>query len=978
MSRNSNSSRISTMQASKFQNTRLYGDINAMQNKAKTARQQFSTNPIPVISTPQPIRAPPTESHQMKSLLKLFHGFGEKLALLISHNSTNHDFRTILSESASNCENLFQSFYKQASQQFGTMPVMRQGVKPGLVSSTSALKKSSVNFLKAWREFSTTLIESQIYGPDSIEKMITEYFDNVQVYLQTIFNGKPETTSIHETVHCTCRQYQIQLTNIQEQVFRFIGNPSSNYKSLEEDIKEYSRRILDSFQHEFQTSGLSQTALLDLKNKSYSTLSDIIHGLKSASLFNIDIHQTLEAFDTFQSMLSIILERLNIPQSYLVIREKATTTSTPISPRSLLEDEIEFEDVSDFDNELDLFEIIEQGQRMAPKMAKETEIFNNFIKILRKKAKEIDKDLNQKIQECKKLENEKEEETNNYEGMLETERFTNQSMSEEIAKLKEEIEIKDKELDYLRRRTEDNEFKKCLRQVARQLGGVIKEESINFEDEDDDQLIQYVNALSVYVVERKCTHCAAYAKKEEKVKEMFNVISKKKIDNEDVIDAGNRAIERVNKLRDKYQKAKLKKKQRKEEIKEIKKGIHNILNILNCEQNNDNELIHSVIQGINNLKNDYNEQINDLKKQRIDDLNKCLNEILEKVEVGIKNKKEIPAELEHNNRIDYVKSIIFSYITEILSNRDSLIAEKNSYHECLVKAKEKLVNHLKIDPPDLSLCESILFMIDKIQNTTNPLQPIVAKLETDYHSTITTLDIVANRLRGIVQYDKKDLTSNMDKNELQTHIMKLLHQVQDMFDQSHSIRSSLTSEKNLYRKTLETIDLHMHQYLDLQNFDLKQLDQNSLTSRVIEFTDEITKPFASKNYMKIADVNQLFQTQSIFPIQNSSDPKQYVPEIISVLLKYVKSIEELKPFSQILDETFKIFDCKIESFNPNTKSFQDIKSKIIEMNSKLDDVSPVKINSVVFNMLQRFISLLSALIASLESYKDAAFITTDE
>jgi hypothetical protein len=64
-----------------------------------------------------------------------------------------------------------------------------------------------------------------------------------------------------------------------------------------------------------------------------------------------------------------------------------------------------------------------------------------------------------------------------------------------------------------------------LRDVAKHLGAVVKEESLHFyEDEEDDQLIQHVNALSVYVVEKKCGKCGAYAQRERKITGFLNGI----------------------------------------------------------------------------------------------------------------------------------------------------------------------------------------------------------------------------------------------------------------------------------------------------------------------------------------------------------------------------------------------------------------------------------------------------------------------
>ncbi|OHT12306.1 hypothetical protein TRFO_17884 [Tritrichomonas foetus] len=1023
MSRKSSSSRLTPSQALLIQNPRLYGTTQNTQQPRPHFRNRPITPQIPVIPAPQPINAPPTEPNQLQVLMKLFHTLSERIALLISHNGSNYDFRTTLSHMASEVERLFGVFYKQALQQCGTMPVLQQGIKPGLASGTSALRKSAIPFLKKWREFATSLIESQVYGPESIFQSIENHFEFINMCLANVLAGKPEPSDCHDPSQRICMQFQMQLANIKSQVTQLLSQPTQNtmLKQLAEDIKEYSRRLSEAFGREFLSSGVTPADLSILKTKTYSSCSDIIHGMRAAFLFETDFKTVLEAFDEFQDLLSTILERLNLPQSYLYIRNSAGPGGTPRSNQSE-EDE---EDISDFDSELDIFETIRQGQKMSQQIAKQESLFLNFIKALTAKAKQLNKTINEQKDEYSALEASKDEMMHNYEEMLETERYTNQSMADELNKLKDDVDAKDKELEYLRKRTEDNEFKKCLRGVARQLGEVLKEESVNFEDEDDDQLIQYVNALSVYVVERKCSHCRKYASREEKIKELIGEIVKKEIEDEDLINKCERAVQKVEKLRNKYHSTVDKNKELDLNLNEHKQCLLQLIQGFDYPVNEEESLINQTLIAAKLDHEKHIAEIESLNNRRINQLNNLTSMVLsqvnpmihkneennksEKVEIDNTNVEEKssnenePENEESKNEIkeenvsketenvnkngtsindtddDAYNNQILPILGILKSQYDKDLYDLQALSKSVTDLQIRLAKHLNIKPPNMPLYDSINEMLRILETRTNPLQPLVAKLENDYKQAITSVEIISNRLRGITQYNSNEPTANMKPDDLINHALRLLDRIQDIMDRNKRVFVSTNIEMISYRKTLENLDCIMHKFLAIDDVDLKKFGSNEIITRVTRFCNAITSPGASKNFIKISDINEMFQKgQKIVQVETYSEPEKYIPLIVSTLVKLDKSVEELKPFSNILDDIFNQFNCKIEAFNPNSPSFYQINQQIIQMNKLLENISPVKINAIIFNVTQRLITLLSAMSTTLQGYKEAAFVTTDE
>ena len=148
MSFRPNSTRLVGHQTIPAQKQFAHGTIATISKPQPVSRTRPISPRIPLIITPPPPTSTPSnDGSNMPVLLKLFHVLSEKIAILISHNGSNYEFRTTISIIASDVEGLFGIFYKQASLQFGTYSVVQQGITPGFASRTSSYKKSGLNFL---------------------------------------------------------------------------------------------------------------------------------------------------------------------------------------------------------------------------------------------------------------------------------------------------------------------------------------------------------------------------------------------------------------------------------------------------------------------------------------------------------------------------------------------------------------------------------------------------------------------------------------------------------------------------------------------------------------------------------------------------------------------------------------------------------------------------------------------------------------
>jgi predicted RNase H-like nuclease (RuvC/YqgF family) len=169
-------------------------------------------------------------------------------------------------------------------------------------------------------------------------------------------------------------------------------------------------------------------------------------------MFDTDVHQVIDSFDRFQELLAVVLERPNLPQSYIFERGES---GRELTPRSEEEEEIG-EDTTDF------MELVGHG----PELARDAKKFSEWARAVKQRAGILRTQFDEASQKVRAVEGAVEQCVHNYEQMLGTERSTNATISAEIQRLQDALYERDREVTTLQRREEDKEFKQCLRDVA--------------------------------------------------------------------------------------------------------------------------------------------------------------------------------------------------------------------------------------------------------------------------------------------------------------------------------------------------------------------------------------------------------------------------------------------------------------------------------------------------------------------------------
>ena len=549
-------------------------------------------------------------------------------------------------------------------------------------------------------------------------------------------------------------------------------------------------------------------------------------------------------------------------------------------------------------------------------------------------------------------------------------RWTSRSpLEDEVQRLKDIVDAQEKEINTLRENNHDNEFKKCLRGVARKLGGVLKEEEVNFVNQDnfddDDQLISKVDALTVYVVERKCQNCVRHKEQEEQMRALLSVVVDP--DDEDIsfFDFITLVREKCDEMMDTIAELKQKKNNLEKDLQFFKTGYEPILSILKKDTDDEREYSNVICESLNKLIDDHNKEVQLLAATKDEELNHFADNVY--------NKFTLFVEL-NNADIEGTAVQKASKISDLAMERvDKELKRCANVERILAQVRDRLAKFLEVPPPIFDLDEAPLKLLDELETRPNPLQESLSEAIELNKFLISSVEIVNNRFRGVSMVDVQKPTSAMTPKALVNTTIKMLEHFQDLHERTVEELEQKQYDYDELRRALENVDLKAHKFLGYDDVNLKDIPAQELIDRTDKFLSEITQKQVSNKYIAKADLDPLFSdVYDLVPVTTRTDPMKYIPEVNNAFISLNNSIMALKPFAATLNEIFSSFDCKLHSFLPGSSECKALRQQIMQLHASLSHVLPSKMNSLVFLVLSRFIALLSSFLSALTAISYSA------
>jgi hypothetical protein len=358
-----------------------------------------------------------------------------------------------------------------------------------------------------------------------------------------------------------------------------------------------------------------------------------------------------------------------------------------------------------------------------------------------------------------------------------------------------------------------------------------------------------------------------------------------------------------------------------------------------------------------------------LKQAKVDGISALANSVFTKIRPHLKDFTS-----SATDRADLTVEAVDRLITQY----QAAVAELRLMTQACEQAVTRIARFLQIPTPKTSTIPgavlTLLAMLDRAQN---PLASLLGEVEGKYQTTVNAIHVFANRLRGVADYHADNATLNLSAQELTVHTLDLLHDIQDRIETSERQIALLEGNVADFRQSLESHDVQMHKFLKEEDVDLRQFSIRELIERTNKLCEQITHPNASDDFLHVRDITALFSSIfTDFGLSEKSDPRRFIPDICERIVLMLNSLNALHPFRVILNEVWTMVDRNADSMKAGTVAYERLGVKISELNQRLKEISPVKVETIVLTTLQKFTTLVSGLFAAIASEREA-FVTRE-
>ena len=270
-----------------------------------------------------------------------------------------------------------------------------------------------------------------------------------------------------------------------------------------------------------------------------------------------------------------------------------------------------------------------------------------------------------------------------------------------------------------------------------------------------------------------------------------------------------------------------------------------------------------------------------------------------------------------------------------------------SYQDILSEAESRLQKHLSVSPSNKPITESMNSLLDLLDKSSN-------------QQSYKKLSAIYNRIQSLNTDPGEASTLNAGSDYF-TQINSMIDVVAEQMcklQKSHKVLLSNVQEcKNLV-KALHTKLMRYCGVSEMEQ-DTSEFTFQDLIKETAELVDEMKEreeSYVSDNFIRDA-----------FGALSKDDPRSVILDRASRLQIIDFSLQSLQPFSAILEQALGNADTSSETW------FSSMRSYTVALNAALNNVASSKINSTIFLLISRFISLISTLIPTISSHNSRVF-----
>ncbi|EAY06610.1 hypothetical protein TVAG_056040 [Trichomonas vaginalis G3] len=287
-------------------------------------------------------------------------------------------------------------------------------------------------------------------------------------------------------------------------------------------------------------------------------------------------------------------------------------------------------------------------------------------------------------------------------------------------------------------------------------------------------------------------------------------------------------------------------------------------------------------------------------------------ETIDKISDYVERQKEDHQKIANLFQID--GELIYNGVESIYS----------SYKSILTKAEQKLKDYLNMTPECDSLTQSVSNMLDKLDSV-------------DKSTSYKTLNQVYSSLLPLAGIHNAPTILHAGKNYISQFEM-LIEAISQKISPNQN--SKLTSAVKQLHQKIGNASNQINTESDGELIDLIEESLKNFDIIVEKLRNSITDGFVRKT----------------FKAKESEEPLSILMDRAARLEILESSLVTVRPLTEILERSLGTLEIGSD------KWFTTLRENVVEMNNALNNIASSKINSTIFLLLSRFISLLSSIV----------------
>lgn len=1010
-------------------------DESKIQLKVKNTKNLHHEKTLPLIdenkidnekTSPETLEDVQNQLDSLQELQNHVFNLSDIISKVVSTNFSQIISDTNLHGETNSMYNQFRRFYTTAIKYFnGLYKIMSQNAeeRKNKALPLSDVRTSSFTFCEKWKE------SVNIYQIIE-ENCLISLSEYITVKFKSINNSIVEitTTNRKDTVHAESlletggklRQLIYGLNRgIRETLLH------STLRSLDQslinvhisDVKAFIQVYNNAHFREFPKSAFNSIDLAQYKSSVIATFNDIIKALKVSCSMKDDMTIILDEVTIIQKYLNSIVKSLNLPQSIIKTVAKSKPKPEKIDDIDPLEKIKKFvggyevsivvcskieEFIENIQMKLDLpfddpkLNVWERLKKLQTFFVKKIDFISEREKdfaIFKKNMTDKEEELEKMVKEAQ---NESEKSAIKQKQLSEKVEELNEQLEKVIKEKNEVIEELGKKESYihdLRDQKCNQKNKECLEKIGKKMGQLINKNEKDFDFNKNDEDIQDVDKMSVFVVQKRCKTCLEY----KQLRKQLNDALKGIIDfqnGESIISIVNRLKDEVEDLRTtnkdlihKNQELINKNQSLLNEIQGLKKAILNVfqkskqfkdLNLNSLDDKTPEEIAQLIIDALNDIERQHQEELKQKEKEMLIHEAEKLEEISKK----LRNKEDEGVDSPTRNNVKYLHkstSTMFNdseFISQNIINEIQLIKNQLKEKEREIEFKNSVLKRIQnwmIKMSEMHEKEEDSSPIDKkfdilmkaIENRPNPLKKALSKAINELNHVGSELLLFATRMDQFFDHQTPKLDS--DPLTVLKYILKKFEGLFKLLEQLKSEHEIFLEENRTIEACLRSICKQAAHLNEIDNIVIDNLSLTQLAYQAQSLVDDLGNLDDKKRFIPICEVNSMTkQMRKIIGI-HSIDPIKYLPILSQNLIRYYNSFIEIDKFEPLLASLFQSFDFKKESIDPNSEDFIIIREQVFEINGIMGKMAENQMTKSLVQVLKYLITMCSYLVSCLAS-----------